>query len=104
MNDVLIGFSVLAVFTIFCFVMCLCSNKHNKKKYYKIFCVDSCKEIIDSPAGIVTDVRKVHYATVYGMTFKGKKKVLGRTLDYDNPDACMKEAELMMNVLEHQYL
>ena len=99
MNDALIGFAILTVFTIFCFAICWYEkwqDRKEKPKYAAIF--HSTLEKIQSVSGGVS-----YISTVYGVTPKGKRKVLAKTLEYRRIDAAQKEAELLEQILKKKY-
>lgn len=105
MNDVLIGFTILIVFTIICFGICVFEKWHEKdpRKYHRIFTVTTERRSYNHPAGICVSIESEYFVTVYGVTWKGKRKRLYETLAYKDKKEAETEGELIKRMLMKKY-
>lgn len=105
-NEAIMGFAILTVFVIICIGICFfekwCDRK-DPRKYYSIFTVTTERRSYNHPAGICVSIDSEYFVTVYGVTWKGKRKRLYETLAYKDKKEAEIEGELIKRMLMKKY-
>ena len=105
MSEAVAGMLVLVLFILFCISLCFYENWRRKdpRKYYSIFTVTTERRSYNHPAGICVAIDSEYFVTIYGVTWKGKRRRLYESLAYKDKKEAETEGELIKRMLMKKY-